>query len=117
MSQLQTSRKCTREEFFGRLQGYLDGVLDIVKKDAAQYTYHTAPHTIRFSYGPRYTRVYITEYVERPRERIYSFLDMTNGDILKPATYKAPAKHARGNIFDADYGLSRTTPYGPEYLR
>ena len=35
------------------------------------------------------------------------------GDLLKAATWKAPAKHARGNIIDdtARYGV-----YGPEYL-
>lgn len=35
------------------------------------------------------------------------------GDLLKPASYKAPAKHARGNVSDgtAKYGV-----YGPTYL-
>lgn len=28
-----------------------------------------------------------------------------NGDVLKPASWSAPAKHARGNIFDAHNGL------------
>lgn len=28
----------------------------------------------------------------------YVFVDLTNGDILKPESWKAPAKHARGNI-------------------
>jgi hypothetical protein len=35
------------------------------------------------------------------------------GDLLKPATWKAPAKHARGNIMD---GTARYSVYGPEYL-
>jgi len=35
------------------------------------------------------------------------------GDLLKPATWKAPAKHARGNIID---GSARYSTYGPEYL-
>lgn len=36
------------------------------------------------------------------------------GDIMMPAGWKAPAKHARGNIFDSlDDGYG---PYGPEYL-
>lgn len=35
------------------------------------------------------------------------------GDLLKAATWKAPAKHSRGNIIDgtATYGV-----YGPSYL-
>jgi hypothetical protein len=35
------------------------------------------------------------------------------GDLLKAATWKAPAKHARGNITD---GTARYGVYGPEYL-
>ncbi len=35
------------------------------------------------------------------------------GDLLKPASWKSPAKHARGNIID---GTARYTTYGPEYL-
>jgi hypothetical protein len=35
------------------------------------------------------------------------------GDLLKAATWKAPAKHARGNIMD---GTARYGVYGPEYL-
>jgi len=36
------------------------------------------------------------------------------GDLMKPASWKAPAKHSRGNIFDgtATYGM-----YGPNYLK
>ena len=36
------------------------------------------------------------------------------GDLLKAATWKAPAKHARGNIMDgtAQYGV-----YGPSYIK
>ncbi len=38
------------------------------------------------------------------------------GDILRPATWKAPAKHARGNIYDEHGGMASMTPYGPAYL-
>ena len=36
------------------------------------------------------------------------------GDLLKAATWRAPAKHARGNIIDgtAQYGV-----YGPDYIK
>lgn len=46
----------------------------------------------------------------------HAFIDKTNGDILKPATYRAPAKHARGNIFADDNGMNCMGPYGPCYL-
>ena len=40
-------------------------------------------------------------------------IDYKPGDLLKAASHKAPAKHARGNIMDgtAEYGV-----YGPSYL-
>lgn len=37
------------------------------------------------------------------------------GDIHKPASFKVAAKHARGNVFDADF-VKCLTPYGPVYL-
>lgn len=38
------------------------------------------------------------------------------GDIFKSASYKTPAKHARGNIFDDAKGMEHVTSYGPAYL-
>lgn len=46
----------------------------------------------------------------------FAFVDSLNGDILKPASWKAPAKHARGNIFDPN-PLARMTVHGPEYMK
>jgi len=46
-----------------------------------------------------------------------TFGTVNAGEIYKPATYKAPAKHARGSILDASNGMSRMNVYGPEYLR
>ena len=48
---------------------------------------------------------------------VHCFVDKTNGDVLKAAGWKAPAKHARGNIFDSNNGLGSMTEYGPAYLR
>lgn len=42
--------------------------------------------------GTRYTKL------KTSRGSAFAFVDMTNGDILKAASWKAPAKHARGNI-------------------
>jgi hypothetical protein len=40
----------------------------------------------------------------------------TYGDILKAASWKAPAKHARGNVFDGNWGIGSVGVYGPAYL-
>jgi hypothetical protein len=47
---------------------------------------------------------------------VFCFIDLRNGDILKAASWKAPAKHARGSVLADDYGLSAVGPYGPKYL-
>lgn len=48
---------------------------------------------------------------------VHCFVDKTNGDVLKAAGWNAPAKHARGNIFDESNGLSKMGEYGPAYLK
>lgn len=44
----------------------------------------------------------------------FCFVDMSNGDILKAASWSAPAKHARGNIANGAKDLTR---FGAIYLR
>lgn len=69
--------------------------------------------TLRADFGTRYIRIMRVD----SSEAAHAFIDRTNGDVLKPATWKAPAKHARGNIFDAKNGLGSMGQYGPAYLR
>jgi len=70
--------------------------------------------TLSIERGARYIRVVSAGGSQRS---VFAFIDTTNGDVLKPASWKAPAAHARGNIFDASGGLERVGPYGPAYLR
>lgn len=64
--------------------------------------------------GKKYARI-ITQ--GRGSRSVYCFVDLQNGDILKSASWKAPAKGARGNIFADDEGMSRMSAYGAEYNR
>jgi hypothetical protein len=71
--------------------------------------------------GTKYLKVQVIEQrgsEVNPSEgfRAFAFIDLTNGDILKPATWKKPAKHARGNIFDEHGGMKWMGPYGPAYM-
>jgi len=55
---------------------------------------------------------------------VWGFVSMINGfnkevpiklgDLLKPASFNTPARHARGNIFN---GTAKFTAYGPHYLK
>lgn len=64
------------------------------------------------SQGGRYIKIISFRSSQRC---VHCFVDTTNGDVLKSASWKAPAKGARGNIFDAANGLGRMGPYGAEY--
>ena len=65
-------------------------------------------HTV----GKRYVKL----SRESPQVSVHAFIDLTNGDILMPATWKAPAKHARGNVTDKKTWTC-AGPYGMAYLR
>jgi hypothetical protein len=69
--------------------------------------------------GKRYVRVWKnTEQglKEHGRGCCYCFVDTTNGNILKPASWKGPAKGARGNIYESD-AVKGVTPYGAARAR
>lgn len=70
--------------------------------------------TITYEDGKRYIKV-ITERGLHDRSS-HSFIDKTNGDILKAASWKAPAKHARGNLFVEGWKDSLEW-HGVKYLR
>lgn len=78
---------------------------------------------LTYDEGRRYMRVW-SKQVHRTEARpdqsrgsAWCFVDKTTGDVLKPASVKAPAKHARGNVFDASNGLGKCGEYGPAYLK
>lgn len=95
-----------------------------------QYTFVTNMGAVAGEEGGRFVKVYSTE--TRPNgsvaKSIYCFIaledfetkglgNVKKGDVLKPASYKAPAKHARGNVYDEKNGLGTCNSYGPGYLR
>lgn len=47
---------------------------------------------------------------------VYAFIDKNNGNLYKPASFRIPAKHVRGNINDAS-GLDACEKYSVRYLR
>lgn len=67
--------------------------------------------TMEFREGGRYVKI------TQNSGSVFLFVDKANGDILKAATWSAPAKHARGNIFDKASWKNAVTAYGAAYLR
>lgn len=70
-------------------------------------------YTLELESGRKYTRLVMTQGSHRS---VWGFVNNETGDILKAASWKAPAKHARGNIKDRD--TYKTYPWtGPHYLK
>jgi hypothetical protein len=91
-----------------------------------QQNYPSLPaKNLETEWGTRYIRICDVERntgadaATRPSNRrgAWAFIDRTTGDVLKPASFKTPAKHARGNIFDPQNGMGSMGAYGPAYLR
>ncbi len=68
---------------------------------------------LEVEYGKRYARIATTGI----NRSVFCFVDMSNGDILKSASWKAPAKGARGSVLSPDHGQSAITQYGAKYAR
>lgn len=108
------------EQFADRFEKYVAGVVQKVQTDYATNYPNLTPPSVEVSEGGRYMKVYKAEYGKDGKvisRSVHSFIDRTSGDVLKPETWSRPAKWARGNIYDADNGLSRVSSYGPAYLR
>ena len=64
------------------------------------------------SVGPKFVKI----AYETPQKSVYAFIEKETGDILRPATWRAPAKHARGNLAN-EASWTCAGPYGVAYLR
>jgi len=103
------------ENFEAKLQSFVAGCKSISDADIDRWHPNNPKYDFTATDGKRYVRV--VRGVSPHNRGVHCFVDKTNGDVLKAAGWKVPAKHARGNIFADDNGLSRMGPHGPEYLR
>ena len=102
----------TTVSFSEALEAYGEAIVQKTKEHYERHGYNWRLPTIEFMRGRRYIRV--VKWDDHGRN-IHSFVDTTTGDILKPASWKAPAKHPRGNIFDLQN--AHFNHFGPAYLR
>lgn len=102
------------QERRAQIEQFLDDARQIVRAYYARQYPTVALPAMSLRFGRRYVKVVIDH---GDGASVWAFIDLENGDILKPASWRAPARHARGNLDDPNRGLSRITPFGPEYLR
>jgi len=107
-----TELKQSAETVVERLEQYVELVTELNRIDWVGWGYvHDVPPTASVKMGKRFAKV-VT------RSGVHTFVDLLNGDILKAASYKAPAKNGvRGNIWANDLGRSCITHHGARYLK
>jgi len=105
--------------------------IELLDKKVSDYHHANYPNVVAISgvpkhearKGGRYIKIVtLTPMGKTPTgqpnygQAAYAFIDR-NGDILKPAGWNAPAKHARGNVFAPDNGLGCAGVHSVAYLR
>ncbi len=105
-----------QEKFNEALASFAEGCQRIHTTYMARHFPNLTPDEISAIKGKRYIRV-VRNDMCTPQRSVHCFVDMLNGDVLKAASWKAPAKHARGNIFDDHNGLGSMNESGPASLR
>lgn len=114
----------TTPEFEAKLAAFLRNAQALIDIDNARTFKESRAKTgdptfggarLTIERGPRYIRV-VKSDVNGASRSAYVFIDAANGDIFKSASWKGPAKHARGNIFDAN-PLDAITEHGGRYMR
>lgn len=99
------------DDFKVKMQTFFEGCIKIYN-DYMNSQFPTNPKdAFELKYGGRYVKV------TRLGSGVHCFVDISNGDVLKAASFNAPAKKARGNIFNPDNGLSGVDHSGAKYLR
>jgi hypothetical protein len=98
------------------LAGFVSQAQAVMDEHKAKHYPNIPRDVLTVKMGRRYAKIIRTSECGNHRS-VHCFVDRTNGDVLKAASWKAPAKHARGNIYRADNGAGSMTPYGAAYLR
>ena len=99
------------DDFKVKMQTFFDGCVKIYNEHMNSQFPGIPAELLEMNYGSRYVKV------TKTNGGVHCFVDISNGDVLKAASFNAPAKKARGNIFNPDNGLSGVDAYGAKYLR
>jgi len=67
------------------------------------------PQKVEIITGKKYAKIAVG-YVGSEGRSVYCFIDLRNGDILKAAGWKAPAKGKRGSIYNDGFDIGDDKP-------
>jgi len=87
------------------IDGFIERLEDFIQKWQTQVDCnyvrqfgHVNGERLTYKKGRKYAKLFQANCV-------VAFVNMNDGDIFKPAGWKAPAKHVRGNIFSDEGGF------------
>lgn len=69
---------------------------------------HDYFESVTAEYGSKFARIVMQ--TKGPSRSVYCFVDLSNGDILKSAGWKTPAKGKRGSIWNEDCDVGDDKP-------
>ena len=106
-----------------QINRFLAKAKEVVDKHYEENGFKFAQPYFEPDYGRKFCRIWKIDNSKSS----YAFIALVNsqskelgmvtaGEIFKPATWRGPAKHARGTIFQEDFN-NCIGPYGISYLR
>lgn len=102
------------------LEAFRNASEEILLAHYAQQEFTFAVPSFSIGNGKKYIKIWrnsTPEGAELRRDAIHAFVEVSTGDIFKPASCKAPAKHARGNIYNNSGRDSLTVHGNVAYMR
>jgi hypothetical protein len=110
---METSLETSPHTFHDMLTLWLEAANKMLSEYMAK-NFPSQQESLTYEEGQKYVRIVKTSANGSSRSA-FVFINKETGEIFKPAGWKAPAKHARGNIRNLvrlDVG-----PYGAAYLK
>jgi hypothetical protein len=87
----------------------------VLEQKAKTQTYGPQMIFFWFSKGRSYYKIIRSDY-DNKNDSVHAFVNMCNGDIYKPASWNAPYKDARYNIWNEYDKLLNDCEWSGEYL-
>lgn len=110
-------------EFIEALENFRNRTEQVIRAhfDRNDFTF-AIPNVEITGKGRKYVKLIRTESDPKTGEVrgqtfVHSFVEIATGHIFKPASFKAPAKHARGSIYADDPASCLTDSGSVHYLR
>ena len=104
------------DDFRDRLDAFVEIIAEVHAAYYAKHLTNLTPPTFEIDpKGRKYLKIVVDNGTQKS---VHCFVEAGTGNILKAASWKAPAKHARGNIWDDDGGRGSMSDHGfINYLR